>query len=74
MTLRILMTAALLFTASACGDQEFGELGNSNEDVTEPSDLDIPTPANQEAADDVASQDGKARFVGLNICGFDFGW
>lgn len=74
MALRILMTAALLFAASTCGDQEYGELDNSNEDVAGPRDLDIPANANLETADDVTNQDGKVKFIGLNICGFDFGW
>ncbi|KKY32916.1 putative glycoside hydrolase family 5 protein [Diaporthe ampelina] len=71
MALRRLMTATILLAAvSARG---IHELETSNDGDAGSSDSDIASPANPKAASDVFSQGDKARFVGMNICGFDFG-
>ena len=68
------MTAALLFAASAYGDPKCGEIETSNPDVAGFGNSDVPVSAGINTADDVPSQGGRTALVGLNICGFDFGW
>lgn len=74
MASRRLITYILLFAVFTYGDQEFGELDTSNGDITGPSDSNLSVPANLNAGGDVFGIGGKAKFVGLSICGFDFGW
>lgn len=71
MVLRRFLIASLLFAGGSTHENH--ELGE-NEDLGRSSDSDKPAPANLQTADDVSRQERKARFVGLNICGFDFGW
>lgn len=71
---RRLMTYILLFAAFTYGDQEFGQLDTPNEHINGRSDSNLPVPANLNAGGDVSGTRGKAKFVGLSICGFDFGW
>jgi hypothetical protein len=68
------MTAVLLFSAAAYGDHESGQLKTSKEDFHEAGNADVSVSTNPITADDVISRRGTAKFVGLNICGFDFGW
>lgn len=68
MAFRRFLTATLLLAVSIYGDHELGE----NKDLTGFSESD--TPANLKVADYVSRQDDEAKFVGINICGFDFGW
>lgn len=72
MAIRRLMTAALLLAAAAYGDHESGQLKTPNEGF--PGNSDVPMSIILNTADDVISRRGTANFVGLNICGFDFGW
>lgn len=74
MAIRKFMEAALLFAAVAYGDSAYGELETSHEDVSVSSRSEMSAAANMDIAGDVFSQGGKAKLVGLNICGFDFGW
>ncbi|KAI7781234.1 cellulase [Diaporthe eres] len=73
MALRKFLTATLLFAPSTYGAHELGELETLDKEFATPSNLDITALANLDAADDVSGQHGKAEFVGMNICGFDFG-
>lgn len=74
MAIREFKTAALLFAAATYGDYAHGELETSNGDVSASSGSRTSAAANMNIAGDVLSQADKAKFVGLNICGFDFGW
>lgn len=74
MAFRIFMKAALLFAAVAYGDYAYRELETSNEDFSVSSRSNLPAAANMNIASDVFSRGAKTKFVGLNICGFDFGW
>lgn len=56
------MAAVLLFAASTYGHNGYGDLKTSNED------------ANTDTPNEAFSQGGSSKFVGMNICGFDFGW
>lgn len=62
MALRMFMSAVLLFAAFAYGHNGYGDLKTSNED------------ANTNTPNEAFSQGGRSKFVGMNICGFDFGW
>lgn len=74
MAIRNFKTAALLFAAATYGGYALGEPETSNEDVSVSSGSRTSAAANMNIAGDVFSRGGKAKFVGLNICGFDFGW
>lgn len=74
MLFRKLMEAALLFAAATYGDYAHGELETSNQDVSVSSRSNLPAAANMNIASDVFSRGAKTKLVGLNICGFDFGW
>lgn len=74
MALRSFMTAMLLLATLTYGDHKYGEFEATLEDITTSGDSGISTPANMDTRSDVSSQEGKAKFIGLNICGFDFGW
>lgn len=74
MALRKFVTAVLLYAAAICGNYSYEGLETSNEDVSVSSRSMISAAANMNIVGDVFSQGSKAKFVGLNICGFDFGW
>lgn len=74
MALGKFMTAVLLYAAAAYGNYFYGGLEISNEDVSVSSRSMISSAAKMNIVGDVFSQGSKAKFVGLNICGFDFGW
>ncbi|KAL1880037.1 hypothetical protein Daus18300_001400 [Diaporthe australafricana] len=75
MALRKLIISTLLFIASIHGQDEPEELETSNEDLVGSGDADSEPPATAvfKAIDEVSSKKGKTNFVGVNICGFDFG-
>lgn len=74
MALGKFMTAVLLYAAATYGNYSYGGLETSNEDVSVSSRSITSAVANMNILGDVFSQGSKAKFVGLNICGFDFGW
>lgn len=74
MAFRKFIIGILLFIASIHGHDEPGDLETSNKDLSGSGDAEPPSTANFEAADEVSSKEGKTNFVGVNICGFDFGW
>lgn len=74
MALGKFMTAVLLYAAATYGNYSYGGLETSNEDVSVSSRSITSAVANMNILGDVFSQGSKANFVGLNICGFDFGW
>lgn len=75
MALRRLLTAALLVAAASThGVHQPGELATPSEGAAGSGHSDIPSPANTNAAGDEFSPEDKVMFVGMNICGFDFGW
>ncbi|KAI3396158.1 hypothetical protein diail_421 [Diaporthe ilicicola] len=74
MSLRSLIFATLLFASSCRGHDEPREPeGASNEDVARSSNADPPALGNLKAANDEFNKEGRVSFVGVNICGFDFG-
>lgn len=75
MALGKFLTAVLLYAAATYGNYSYGGLETSNEDVSVSSRSIISAAAaNMNIVGDVFSQGSKAKFVGMNICGFDFGW
>ncbi|KAK2605579.1 hypothetical protein N8I77_008408 [Diaporthe amygdali] len=73
MAMRRFLVAALLFVASTCGHREYGELKTTNENTVWSNGADRSESATFTNAQGVSIQKETARFVGVNICGFDFG-
>ncbi|KAG8157056.1 hypothetical protein KVR01_013046 [Diaporthe batatas] len=73
MAFRRLITAALLVSAAASGDYEYGQRTTSGDNVPGTADSDIPVSVSPRTTKDVYKRGSNAKFVGLNICGFDFG-
>lgn len=74
MALWIFMAAVLLFAAFTYGHNRYRDLETSNEDAPRPYDCDRPAHANTNTPKEAFSQGSRSKFVGMNICGFDFGW
>lgn len=68
------MAAALLFAAAASGDYEPGQHETTDDVVPGPDISDVPAPVNPSTVNAVSKRGSNAKFVGLNIAGFDFGW
>lgn len=75
MALRGLITAVLLFAAAAAGHYASGQRRTPRDVVLGPTNSDIPVSSvSPQTVNGVYKRGSNAKFVGLNIAGFDFGW